>query len=267
MRDFKVLDTKITYFNINNEDYISLTDMLKSKDGDFFISDWLRNRNTIEFLGIWEELHNPTFNYGEFAIIKSQAGLNSYKISVKEWVSKTNSIGIIAKTGRYGGTYAHKDIAFEFGMWISPKFKLLLIKEFERLKAQEQKQLGWDAKRELSKINYKIHTDAIKKNLIPKELTKYETSIVYAEEADVLNMALFGMTAKQWRDKNLDKRGNIRDYANINELICLANLENINSIYINEGLKQSERLIKLNKIAISQMAILTETNKKMFKEL
>ena len=244
MRDFKVLDTKITYFNINNEDYISLTDMLKSKDGDFFISDWLRNRNTIEFLGIWEELHNPTFNYGEFAIIKSQAGLNSYKISVKEWVSKTNSIGIIAKTGRYGGTYAHKDIAFEFGMWISPKFKLLLIKEFERLKAQEQKQLGWDAKRELSKINYKIHTDAIKKNLIPKELTKYETSIVYAEEADVLNMALFGMTAKQWRDKNLDKRGNIRDYANINELICLANLENINSIYINEGLKQSERLIK-----------------------
>ena len=267
MRDFKVLDTKITYFNINNEDYISLTDMLKSKDGDFFISDWLRNRNTIEFLGIWEELHNPTFNYGEFAIIKSQAGLNSYKISVKEWVSKTNSIGIIAKTGRYGGTYAHKDIAFEFGMWISPKFKLLLIKEFERLKAQEQKQLGWDAKRELSKINYKIHTDAIKKNLIPKELTKYETSIVYAEEADVLNMALFGMTAKQWRDKNPDKRGNIRGYANINELICLANLENINSIYINEGLKQSERLIKLNKIAISQMAILTETNKKMFKEL
>ena len=244
MRDFKVLDTKITYFNINNEDYISLTDMLKSKDGDFFISDWLRNRNTIEFLGIWEELHNPTFNYGEFAIIKSQAGLNSYKISVKEWVSKTNSIGIIAKTGRYGGTYAHKDIAFEFGMWISPKFKLLLIKEFERLKAQEQKQLGWDAKRELSKINYKIHTDAIKKNLIPKELTKYETSIVYAKEADVLNMALFGMTAKQWRDKNPDKRGNIRDYANINELICLANLENINSIYINEGLKQSERLIK-----------------------
>ncbi len=244
MRDFKVLDTKITYFNINNEDYISLTDMLKSKDGDFFISDWLRNRNTIEFLGIWEELHNPTFNYGEFAIIKSQAGLNSYKISVKEWVSKTNSIGIIAKTGRYGGTYAHKDIAFEFGMWISPKFKLLLIKEFERLKAQEQKQLGWDAKRELSKINYKIHTDAIKKNLIPKELTKYETSIVYAEEADVLNMVLFGMTAKQWRDKNPDKRGNIRDYANINELICLANLENINLIYINEGLKQSERLIK-----------------------
>ncbi len=266
MKAINVLDTKITYFNMNNEDYISLTDMLKSKDGEFFISDWLRNRNTIEFLGIWEELHNPTFNYGEFAIIKSQAGLNSYKLSVKEWVNKTNSIGIVAKTGRYGGTYAHKDIAFEFGMWISPKFKLLLIKEFERLKAEEQKQLGWDAKRELSKINYKIHTDAIKKNLIPKELTKYETSIVYAEEADVLNMALFGMTAKQWRDKNPDKQGNIREYATINELICLANLENINSIYINERIEQSERLIRLNKIAIAQMEILTKTNKNILKE-
>lgn len=266
MKAINVLDTKITYLNIDNEDYISLTDMLKSKDGEFFISDWLRNRNTIEFLGIWEELHNPNFNYGEFAIIKSQAGLNSYKLSVKEWVNKTNSIGIVAKTGRYGGTYAHKDIAFEFGMWISPKFKLLLIKEFERLKAEEQKQLGWDAKRELSKINYKIHTDAIKKNLIPKELTKYETSIVYAEEADVLNMALFGMTAKQWRDKNPDKQGNIREYATINELICLANLENINSIYINERIEQSERLIRLNKIAIAQMEILTKTNKNILKE-
>ena len=266
MKEFNVLDTKITYFNIGNEDYISLTDMLKSKDGDFFISDWLRNRNTLEFLGIWEELHNPNFNYGEFAIIKNQSGLNSFKISVKEWVSKTNSIGVIAKTGRYGGTYAHKDIAFEFGMWISPKFKLLLIKEFERLKAEEQKQLGWDAKRELSKINYRIHTDAIKKNLIPKELTKFETSIIYAEEADVLNMALFGMTAKQWRDSNPDKKGNIRDYANMNELICLANLENINSILINEGMKQSERLVKLNRIAISQMEILTDTKKKLLND-
>ena len=263
MKELNVLDTKITYFNKENGDYISLTDMLKSKDGDFFISDWLRNRNTIEFLGIWEELHNPTFNYGEFAIIKSQAGLNSYKLSVKEWVEKTNSIGIIARAGRYGGTYAHKDIAFEFGMWISPKFKLLLIKEFERLKAEEQNQLGWSAKRELSKINYKIHTDSIKKHLIPKTLTKYETSIVYAEEADVLNMALFGITAKQWREKNKDKDGNIRDYATIDELICLANLENINSIYINEGMKQSERLIRLNKIAISQMQILADTDKKL----
>ena len=266
MKKINVLDTNITYFNVDNEDFISLTDMLKSKDGDFFISDWLRNRNTIEFLGIWEELHNPNFNYGEFAIIKSQAGLNSYKLSIKEWVNKTNSIGILAKTGRYGGTYAHKDIAFEFGMWISPKFKLLLIKEFERLKSEEQRQLGWNAKRELSKINYKIHTDAIKKNLIPKELTKYETSIVYAEEADVLNMALFGITAKQWKIKNPNKAGNIRDYATINELICLANLENINSIYINENISQSERLIRLNKIAISQMEILTETNKKILKQ-
>lgn len=263
MKELNVLDTKITYYNMNNEDYISITDMLKSKNGDFFVSAWLRNRNTIEFLGIWEELHNPNFNCGEFAIIKSQAGLNSYKLSVKEWVNKTNSIGIVAKTGRYGGTYAHKDIAFEFGMWISSKFKLLLIKEFERLKSEEQKQLGWNAKRELSKINYKIHTNAIKKNLIPKELTKYETNVVYSEEADVLNMALFGMTAKQWRDKNPDKQGNIRDYANINELICLANLENVNSIYINEGISQAERLIKLNRIAISQMKILTETNKNL----
>ena len=240
--------------------------MLKSKDDDFFVSDWLRNRNTIEFLGIWEEIHNPNFNYGEFAIIKSQAGLNNYKISVKEWVKKTNAIGIISKTGRYGGTYAHKDIAFEFGMWISPKFKLLLIKEFERLKKEEQKQLGWNVKRELSKINYKIHTDAIKKNLIPKQLTKEQINFIYAEEADVLNMALFGMTAKEWKIKNKDLDGNIRDNANINELICLANLENLNSVFINDGLKQSERILRLNKIAISQMQILTKTDIKYIDE-
>ena len=260
MAELTVLDQKISYFKIEDEDYISITDMLKSKDGDFFVSDWLRNRNTIEFLGIWEEIHNPTFNYGEFAIIKSQAGLNSYKISVKEWVEKTNAIGIMSKAGRYGGTYAHKDIAFEFGMWISPKFKLLLIKEFERLKAEEQKQLGWNAKRELSKINYRIHTDAIKQNLIPNELTKEQINYVYAEEADVLNMALFGITAKEWRNKNKNLDGNIRDHATINELICLANLENLNSVFINEGLKQSERLVRLNKIAISQMKILNETD-------
>ena len=249
-----------SYFKIEDEDYISITDMLKSKDGDFFVSDWLRNRNTIEFLGIWEEIHNPNFNYGEFAIIKSQAGLNSYKISVKEWVEKTNAIGIMTKAGRYGGTYAHKDIDFEFGMWISPKFKLLLIKEFERLKAEEQKQLGWNAKRELSKINYRIHTDAIKQNLIPNELTKEQINYVYAEETDVLNMALFGMTAKEWRNKNKNLDGNIRDHATINELICLANLENLNSVFINDGLNQSERLVRLNKIAISQMKILNETD-------
>ena len=258
--EFKVDNQIINYMKIDDEDYISITDMLKSKDGNFFVTDWLRNRNTIEFLGIWEELHNLNFNYGEFAIIKSQAGLNSYKLSVKEWVEKTNAIGIISKAGRYGGTYAHKDIAFEFGMWISPKFKLLLIKEFERLKLEEQKQLGWNAKRELSKINYKIHTDAIKQNLIPAELTKDQINYVYAEEADVLNMALFGITAKEWRVKNPDLDGNMRDYASINELICLANLENLNSVFINDGIKQSIRLERLNKIAISQMQILNNSD-------
>ena len=265
MPELNVLNQKINYIKINDEDYISITDMLRSKDGDFFVSDWLRNRNTIEFLGIWEEIHNHNFNYGEFAIIKSQAGLNSYKISVKEWTEKTNAIGIISKAGRYGGTYAHKDIAFEFGMWISPKFKLLLIKEFERLKAEEQKQIGWNAKRELSKINYRIHTDAVKNNLVPKVLTKNQINFVYAEEADVLNMALFGMTAKEWRSKNPELEGNIRDYATMNELICLSNLENLNSVFINEGLKQSERLKKLNKIAISQMQILNDTDIKYLK--
>ena len=262
MLELKVDNQIINYIKINDEDYISITDMLKSKDGEFFVSDWLRNRNTIEFLGIWEELHNPNFNYGEFAIIKSQAGLNSYKISVKEWVYKTNAIGIISKAGRYGGTYAHKDIAFEFGMWISPKFKLLLIKEFERLKQEEQKQLGWSAKRELSKINYRIHTEAIKNNLIPQKLNKEQINFVYAEEADVLNMALFGMTAKEWREKNTNLNGNMRDYASIDELICLANLENLNSVFISYGLTQAERLERLNKIAISQIKILSENNMK-----
>ena len=262
MSDLIVQGSKISYIKVNNDDYISLTDMLKSKDGDFFISDWLRNRNTIEFLGIWEEIHNPDFNYGEFATIKSQAGLNSYKISVKEWTEKTNAIGIVAKAGRYGGSYAHKDIAFEFGMWISPKFKLLLIKEFERLKAEEQKQLGWDVKRELSKINYRIHTDAIKNSLIPTLLTKDQTNKIYAEEADVLNMALFGMTASEWRYNNKGLKGNIRDYATINELICLSNLENLNAVFINDNIPQNERLIRLNKIAISQMKILNGTDKK-----
>ena len=250
----------INYVKIGDEDYISITDMLKSKDGNFFVTDWSRNRNTVEFLGIWEELHNPSFNYGEFAIIKSQAGLNNYKISVKEWVEKTNAIGITSKAGRYGGTYAHKDIAFEFGMWISPKFKLLLIKEFERLKKEEQKQLEWSAKRELSKINYRIHTDAIKNRLIPIKLTKDQINIIYAEEADVLNMALFGMTAKDWKNANPDLKGNIRDYASLNELICLANLENINSVFINDGINQSVRLERLNKIAISQMKILNNND-------
>ncbi len=260
VRTLTVLDTDIRIVPVNDEDYISLTDMLKAKDGDFFISDWLRNRNTVEFLGIWESVHNPDFNYGEFAIIKSQAGLNSYKISVKEWVAKTNAIGLMAKAGRYGGTYAHKDLAFEFGMWISPAFKIYLIKEFQRLKEDEQRQLGWDIKRNLAKINYRIHTDAIKENLIPPELTAHQINLVYASEADVLNVALFGMTARQWREKNPDKKGNIRDFANAAQLVCLVNLENLNALFIREEISQQERLRRLNRIAREQMLILTENH-------
>lgn len=243
---------------ITKDDYISSTDMLKAKDGDFFISDWLRNRNTVEYLGIWERIHNPDFNCGEFAIIKSKAGLHSYKISVKEWVAKTNSIGLMAKAGRYGGTYAHKDIAFEFGMWISAEFKIYLIKEFQRLKDEEQKQLGWDIRRNLTKINYRIHTDAIKENMIPATLNKQQISHVYASEADILNMALFGKTAAQWREEYPGETGNIRDFANVSQLVCMANMENLNAVFINEGLEQAERLTRLNRIAIHQMRILVE---------
>src|SRR3989344_6899425 len=213
----KIIDvkgTKITIIKQGNADYdyISLTDMIKAKDGDFFISDWLRNRNTVEFLGIWERIYNPNFNYGEFAIIKSQVGLNNYKISVKEWTEKTKAIGLKATPGRYGGTYAHKDIAFEFGMWISAEFKLYLIKEFQRLKEDEneKKALGWDIKRNLAKMNYKIHTNAIKMHLVPEKISRDEKNIIYATEADILNLALFGMTAKEWREKNPDLDGNIR---------------------------------------------------------
>jgi hypothetical protein len=240
--------------------------MLRAKDGDFFISDWLRNRNTLEYIGIWEKLYNPDFNYGEFAIIRNQAGLNSFKISIKEFVEKTNAISLQAKAGRYGGTYAHKDIAFEFGMWISPEFKIYLVREFQRLKEEEQKLIGWSAKRELAKINYHIHTDAIKQNLIPAALTPAQTSIVYANEADVLNVAMFGIIAKQWREANPELKGNIRDYATINELICLSNMENLNAVFINENIPQTERLIKLNQIAIQQMKVLHEVeNRKLLK--
>ena len=256
MAKINVQNTEISVIQINREDYICLTDMMKAKDGEFFFSNWLRNRNTIEFLGIWEKVHNPSFNYVEFDIIKSQAGLNSYRLSAKEWMTKTNAIGIIAKTGRYGGTYAHKDIAFEFAMWISPEFKVYLIQDFQRLKEEEQKQLGWSVKRELAKINYHIHTDAIKENLVPKEIDRYHASLIYANEADVLNVALFGVTAKEWRDANPDLKGNIRDYANINQLICLSNMENLNAVFINKGMPQRERLIELNKIAIQQMKVL-----------
>ncbi len=262
MAKITVKDTEVNVLTINGEDYICLTDMLRAKDGDFFITDWLRNRNTLEFIGIWEKVYNPHFNYGEFAIIKSQSGLNSFKISVKEFVSRTKAISMQAKAGRYGGTYAHKDIAFEFSMWISPEFKIYIVKEFQRLKAEEQRQLGWSAKRELSKINYRIHTDAIKHNLIPEEVTPAQANSIYANEADVLNVAMFGMTAKQWREAHPELKGNIRDYASINELICLSNMENLNALFIEQGLPQGERLVKLNQIAIHQMQILGNDNER-----
>jgi len=261
-KKIQVEGKEITILVQNEQEYISLTDMLKAKDGDFFISDWLRNRNTVEYLGIWESVYNPNFNYGEFAIIKSQVGLNSYKLSVKEWVEKTNAIGLKANAGRYGGTYAHPDIAFEFGMWISPKFKIYLIKEFQRLKEDENNrlQLEWNLQRTISKINYRIHTDAIKENLIPKEITKQQIGLVYANEADLLNVALFGITAKNWRNANSDKAGNIRDFASLEQLVVLSNMESINALLIKQNLSQSERLIQLNKVAITQMKSLIESS-------
>jgi len=261
-----VKDTEVAVMQINNEDYICITDMIKAKDGDFFVSDWLRNRNTLEYIGIWEQIYNKDFNYTEFAIIKSQAGLNSFRISVKELIEKTNIICLQAKAGRYGGTYAHKDVAFEFALWISPEFKIYVVKEFQRLKEEEQKVLGWTAKRELAKVNYHIHTDAIKRNLIPAKLTSKQISAIYANEADILNVALFGVTAKEWREANPNNKGNIRDYASINELICLSNMENLNAVFINDGFTQKERLIKLNLIAIQQMKVLMDVeNKKLLK--
>lgn len=257
MATITVENTSVTILKENNEDYISLTDMVKPiYNGTALIEKWLRNKNTIEFLGIWEELYNPDFNSPEFEGIKNQAGLNRFVLSVKQWSEKTNSTGIIAKAGRYGGTYAHKDIAFEFASWVSPKFKLYLLKEFQRLKEEEQNQWKWSAKRELTKVNYLIHTDAIKEHLIPKTISKKQASIIYASEADVLNVALFGKTAKEWREEYPESKGNIRDHAHLNELICLSNLENINALLINENMKQSERLIKLNQIAIKQMTLL-----------
>ena len=257
-KKLNVQGNEITIIENRGKEYISLTDMLKAKDGDFFISDWLRNRNTVEYLGIWESVYNPSFNYGEFAIIKSQAGLNSYKISVKEWVEKTNAIGLKATTGRYGGTSAHPDIAFEFGMWISPQFKIFLIKEFQRLKEEENSRLKleWNLQRTLAKVNYHIHTDAIKENLIPKEVTKKQMQFIYADEADLLNIALFGITAKEWREAHPNQEGNIRDEATLEQLVVLSNLESINALLIRQGISQAERLVELNKTAITQMKTL-----------
>src|SRR5690554_6216619 len=260
MAKINVKDTEISIISFEERDYISLTDMANAKESVSraadIIKNWLRSRYTLEFLGTWEQINNPNFNVVEFDHFKTQAGLPSFVLSVSEWIDKTNAIGIIVRKGKYGGTYAHKDIAFEFGSAISVPFKLYLINEFQRLKEDEQKQLGWSAKWELAKINYRIHTDAIKQNLIPKELTSKETSIIYANEADVLNVALFGITAKQWREENPDLKGNVRDYATMNQLICLSNLENLNAVFIHENLSQTERLAKLNKIAIQQMKVL-----------
>jgi hypothetical protein len=256
--------------SLEERDYISLTDMANAKESESraadIIKNWLRTRYAIEFLSVWEHINNPNFKVVESDHFKIHVGLPNFVLSASEWIEKTNAIGIIVRKGKYGGTYAHKDIAFEFGSAISVPFKMYLITEFQRLKEEEQKQLGWTAKRELAKINYHIHTDAIKHNLIPEELTPAQTGILYANEADVLNVAMFGITAKQWRDTNPDIKGNIRDYATINELICLSNMENLNAVFINEKISQKERLIKLNQIAIQQMKILQDTeNRKLLK--
>ena len=258
MQKVNVKDTSVSVIKYDETDFISLTDIakFKSEEPNAVIANWLRNRNTIEYLGIWETLYNTDFKPFEFEGFKKEAGLNAFTLSPTKWIESTNAKGIIVKSGRYGGTYAHKDIAFKFASWISVEFELYFIKEFQRLKEEEQKQLGWSAKRELAKINYRIHTDAIKQNLIPPELTLAQKSFVYADEADMLNVAMFGMTARQWREANPELKGNIRDYASINQLICLSNMENLNAVFINDGIPQSERLEKLNKIAIQQMKVL-----------
>jgi hypothetical protein len=268
MAKINVKNTEVTVIQINNVDYISLTDIAKFKttDPNAVIGNWMRNRNTIEYLGIWECLYNSYFKPLEFEGFKKEAGLNAFTLSPQKWIETTAAIGLISKSGRYGGTYAHKDIAFKFASWISIEFELYVVKEFQRLKEEEQKALGWSAKRELAKINYHIHTDAIKQHLIPPELTPQQTSTIYASEADVLNTALFGTTAVAWREANPNLKGNIRDYATINELICLSNMENINAVLINEGFPQRERLVKLNQIAIQQMSVLQEVeNRKLLR--
>ncbi|MFA6917971.1 MAG: KilA-N domain-containing protein [Candidatus Gracilibacteria bacterium] len=272
MKNDRILNVKgidIALISIKTEDYISLTDMAKSFGGEIVICNWMRSRNTLEFLGIWEYLHNSEFKSIEFDGFKKEAGLNRFTMSSRKWIKSVNAIGLISKAGRYGGgTFAHKDIAFEFGSWLSPEFKLYLIKEFQRLKEEENKtkSLEWDLSRNLAKINYKIHTNAIKEKLIPVEITKEQESIIYANEADVLNMALFGRTAKQWKAENAHKEGNIRDYATVEQLVVLANLESLNSVLIKSGIAQPTRLKELNKIAIDQMKTLIGTGKNLLRE-
>lgn len=256
----EVQGREIAVITYADEDYISLTDMVGNVEaGTAIMNNWLRNKNTIEFLGIWEEINNRDFNSIEFERIKNQAGFNRFVLSVKQWQEKTRSKGIIAKTGRYGGTYAHKDIAFEFASWVSPRFKLYLIKEFQRLKKEESErfQLGWDFQRALAKVNYSIHTEAIKNNLLPPQVSRVQACVVYASEADVLNVALFGKTAAQWRDAHSGMTGNMRDYATIEQLVVLSNLESINSMLIGQGITQNKRIIQLNAVAIFQIRALT----------
>ncbi|MBX3006829.1 MAG: KilA-N domain-containing protein [Melioribacteraceae bacterium] len=258
MKKILVKGFEIQLFAGSSAEFISLTDIAKSRDPertDYIIQNWLRNRNTIEFIGLWETLHNPNFNSIEFDGFRNQAGLNSFSLTPSKWIERTNSIGIISKSGRYGGTFAHQDIAFEFASWISAEFKIYLLKEFQRLKTEESdaKSLDWNFQRTLAKVNYKIHTDAIKENLIPTKVSKHQINFIYASEADILNMALFGLTSKDWRDKNPNIEGNLRDFATLEQLIVLSNLESINAVLINNGLTQSERLIQLNGIAINQM--------------
>jgi len=264
-----VKEVSIRTLKVNGTDYISITDIAKQKnpfEPKDVVKNWMRLKNTLEYLGLWEQLNNPTFKGVDFDPLLKDAGSNAFTMSPSRWVELTGAIGIITKNGAGGGTYAQRDIAFKFASWVSVEFELYLIKEFLRLKEDEQKQLGWTARRELAKINYHIHTDAIKQNLIPNELTAAQTSIIYASEADVLNMALFGITARQWREANPDLKGNIRDYAGINQLICLANMENLNAVFINEKMPQQERLVKLNQIAILQMKVLQEVeNRKLLK--
>jgi len=265
-KKINVQGVDIVLYEDNSSDYISLTDIARYRDSersDYLLQNWLRNRSTIEFIGLWEKFNNPDFNSIEFDGIKNQAGSNSFSLTPKRWIEETNAIGIVSKTGRYGGTFAHKDIAFEFATWLSAEFKFFLIKEFQRLKDDENNRLNleWNLQRTISKINYQIHTDAIKANLIPKEITKLQSGFVYANEADLLNVALFGITAKEWRDKNPEKKGNIRDEATLEQLVVLSNMESINALFIQQNLSQHERLVQLNKVAITQMKSLLENNK------
>jgi len=260
----------ISLFKKEQDDYISLTDIAKSRQSETsseVISLWMRTYSTIEYLGLWEMMYNPDFKPHIYEGFKNESAKPHFWMSAQKWINETSAIGIVSKSGRYGGgTFAHSDIAFKFAGWISAEFELYLISEFKRLKIEEQKAIGWSAKRELSKINYHIHTDAIKTNIIPHILKPEQIAIVYANEADVLNVALFGITAKQWRDTHKDLKGNIRDYATINELICLSNLENLNALFINDKISQTNRLVKLNQIAIHQMSILNDVvNKKLLK--